>query len=99
MNLKLGLSGPIHNNTVAFKCECKSQGHIVGLGLGYNRGCMHMVVLESWGLGFARVCVDGMVLSCCTAMTSKQCDSPFPPLPLVTHGKHLQVFLQFFALL
>lgn len=84
MNLKLGLSGPIHNNTVAFNCECKSQGHIVGLGSGYNRGCMHMVVLESWGLGlgFARVCVDGTALPCCTALTSKQCDCPFSPFPL-----------------
>lgn len=41
MNLKLGLSVPIHNNTVAFNCECKSQAHIVGVQSWlYVYGCI-----------------------------------------------------------
>lgn len=42
----------------------------------YVYGCIGVMGL---GLGFARVCGDWMVFPCCTAMTSKQCDCPFPP--------------------
>lgn len=42
----------------------------------YVYGCTGVMGL---GLGFARVCGDGMVFPRCTAMTSKQCDCPFPP--------------------